>query len=103
MNTKIKKDIIFGSFELDSDEFSAQNVKARITTLVDEDALEEFKKIAVSRGMKYQTLLNQVIRGFVSGLKGGKGAKGSLTEERVRKIVREELKKATSSSALKIS
>lgn len=88
-----KKDIVFGSFELDPDEFSPQNVKARITTLVDEDALEEFKKIAESRRVKYQTLLNQVIRGFVAGSTGGKSSKGSLTEENVRQIVREELKK----------
>jgi predicted DNA binding CopG/RHH family protein len=93
MSTKNKKDIIFGNFELDADEFSPQNVKARITTLVDEDALEEFKKIAEARGIKYQTLLNQVIRGFVAGSKGGKGSKGGLTEESVRQIVREELRK----------
>ena len=93
MSTKNKKDIVFGIFELDADEFAPQNVKARITTLVDEDALDEFKKIAETRGLKYQTLLNQVIRGFVAGSKGGKDPKGSITEEGVRRIVREELKK----------
>ena len=46
MSTKNKKDIVFGSFELDRDEFSPQNVKVRITTLVDKDALEKFKKMA---------------------------------------------------------
>ena len=93
MSTKNKKDIVFGSFELDPDEFSPQNVKVRITTLVDEDALEELKKIAEARGIKYQTLLNQVIRSFVYRSKSGKGSKSSLTEENVRQIVREELKK----------
>ena len=93
MSTKNKKDIVYGNFELDPDEFSPQNVKARITTLVDEDALEAFKKIAESRGVKYQTLLNQVIRSFVVGSTGGRSSKGGLTEENVRKIVREELRK----------
>ena len=93
MSTKNKKDIVLGNFDLDGDEFSPQNVKARITTLVDEDALDQFKRIAETRGVKYQTLLNQVIRGFVAGSKGGKGSKGNITEESVRRIVREELKK----------
>ena len=95
MSTKNKKDIIFGDFELDSDEFSPQNVKARITTLVDADALDAFKKIAEARKMKYQTLLNQVIRSFVAGTKGGRvsRSRNALTEEGVRKIVREELRK----------
>ena len=95
MSTKAKKDIVYGKFELDPDEFSPKNVKIRITTFVDEDALTEFKTIAELQGTKYQTLLNQVIRGFVSGSKGNKGSGGGdgLTEANVRRIVREEIKK----------
>ncbi len=93
MNTKNKKDIVYGDAELDADTFAPQNVKERITTMVDQDALEAFRKIAEEKGLKYQTLLNQVIRSFV-GLGGGKRpSKSELTEEGVRRIVREELKK----------
>ena len=93
MNTKNKKDIVYGNVELDPDTFAPHNVKERITTMVDQDALEAFKKIAEGKGMKYQTLLNQLIRNF-SGLGGGKRpTKSELTEDSVRRIVREELKK----------
>lgn len=94
MNTKSKKDIIYGNVELDPDTFAPHNVKERITTMVDQDALEAFKKIAEEKGVKYQTLLNQVIRNF-TGLEGGKKrpSKSELTEEGVRRIVRDELKK----------
>ncbi|MCM0604906.1 MAG: hypothetical protein KA715_02345 [Xanthomonadaceae bacterium] len=94
MSTKAKKDIVYGKFELDPDEFSPKNVKVRITTFIDEDALTEFKTIAELQGTKYQTLLNQVIRGFVSGSKGNNGSDGGgLTVANVRRIVREEIKK----------
>ena len=92
MNTKNKKDIVYGNLELDPDTFAPHNVKERITTMVDQDALEAFKKIADEKSVKYQTLLNQVIRNFV-GLGGKRPMKSELTEESVRKIVREELKK----------
>ncbi|MCO5143909.1 MAG: BrnA antitoxin family protein [Oligoflexia bacterium] len=92
MNTKNKKDIIYGNIDLDPDTFAPQNVKERITTMVDQDALEAFKKIADKKNIKYQTLLNQVIRNFV-GLNRKRPMKSELTEESVRKIVREELKK----------
>ena len=73
--------------------FSPQNVKIRITTFIDEDALQKFKEIAAARKIKYQTLLNQVIRGFVSGKNSKPSSKGGLTEENVRQIVHEELRK----------
>jgi len=93
MNTKNKKDIVYGNAELDPDTFAPHNVKERITTMVDQDALDAFKKIAEEKGVKYQTLLNQVIRSF-AGMGGGKRPlKSELTEESVRRIVRDELKK----------
>lgn len=94
-NKRSKSDLIYGNFELDDDEFSPQNVKVRITTLVDEDALEELKKIAEKRGIKYQTLLNQVIRSFIGGVtsKSRKNRRKSLSEDNVRQIVRDELRK----------
>jgi uncharacterized protein (DUF4415 family) len=71
------------------DEFEPRGVKVRITTMVDEDVLAALKKIAAKKRMKYQTLLNEVLRSFVGA--GPKGA--SLSEERVRRIVQEELRK----------
>ncbi len=93
MTTKNKKDIVYGSVELDSDTFAPQNVKERITTMLDQDALEALRAIAQKKGVKYQTLLNQIVRSFVGLGGGGRRPKGELTEEGVRKIVREELKK----------
>jgi len=93
MNTKNKKDIVFGNFDLDLDEFHPSNVKVRITTMVDEDALIELKRLAKAKGVRYQTLLNRIIRNFVSKKGGNKGGQGSLTEDKVRLIVREELRK----------
>lgn len=93
MNTKNKKDIVYGDAELDVDTFAPHNVKERITTMVDQDALEAFRKMAEERGLKYQTLLNQVIRNFVGLGSGKRSSKSELTEEGVRRIVREELKK----------
>lgn len=93
MTTKNKKDILYGDVELDPDTFAPHNVKERITTMVDQEALEALRAIAQKKGIKYQTLLNQIIRNFV-GLEGrSRRTKGELTEESVRRIVREELKK----------
>ena len=93
MTTKNKKDVVFGNVELDPDTFAPQNVKERITTMVDQDALDALRKLADKKGVKYQTLLNQMIRSFVGLSGGGKRPKSELTEDSVRKIVRDELKK----------
>ena len=55
--------------------------------MVDEDVLNALKKIASSKGQKYQTVLNQVLRAFVERKKDRK------LEKRIREIVREEIKK----------
>jgi hypothetical protein len=89
MNTK--NDIIYGEVDLDPSEFETRKVKVRITTMIDEDALNTLKKLADAQGQKYQTLLNHIVRSYVAK-KIGKPAK-QLSEERVRKIVREELRR----------
>lgn len=93
MSIKNKKDIIYGTVELSPDTFTPQNVKERITTMVDQDALVAFKKAAKERNMKYQTLLNQVIRAFVGLGEEDMRRKMDISEERIRRIVRDELKK----------
>jgi hypothetical protein len=90
MSTK-NNDLVFGDVELDDVEFEPRHVKVRVTTMVDEDVLNALKKIASSKGQKYQTVLNQVLRAFVERKKDRKLA--PVGEKRIREIVREEIKK----------
>ena len=59
--------------------------KTRITTWLDDDILEHFKKLGSATGKGYQTLINDALRASMQ-----KPAK-PLTAEIVRKILREEL------------
>lgn len=93
MAPKIKKDIQYGTVHLDEDEFSPENYKVRITTMLDADVLEALKSMAEEKGIKYQTLLNKIARSYVYEPRKVYQAKNPLTEESVRRIVKEELKK----------
>lgn len=90
-----KRDIQYGRKDiLDEDAFNPQKVKVRITTFIDEDVLMMLKEYAKKRGGKYQTVLNALLRAFFD--KTTKGSKVQvLSEERVRRIVQEELRKRT--------
>jgi predicted transcriptional regulator len=90
MTTK-NKDLVFGDVELDDVEFEPRHVKVRVTTMLDEDVLKALKKIARSKGQKYQTILNQVLRAFVERKKERKLI--PVGERRIREIVREEMRK----------
>lgn len=85
------KDIKFGDVDIDDSEFEPRNVKIRITTFIDQDILIELKKISKTKGQKYQTLLNQILRSFCDRRKGKKLT--PVGEKRIRQIVQEELKK----------
>lgn len=62
--------------------------KARITIRLDRDLIDHFKGIVnAAGGGNYQTLINNALREHI-------GADESAMERRLRKIVREELKKA---------
>jgi phosphopantothenoylcysteine synthetase/decarboxylase len=88
-----KRDIQYGPVDLlDKDAFDPKNVKVRITTFVDEDVLILLKEYAKKRGAKYQTVLNALLRSFFDKPEKGKKVQ-VLSEERVRRIVQEELKK----------
>ena len=91
MSSRTKKDIIFGNVEIDDSEFDPRKVKVRITTMVDEDIILTLKKIAKLKGHKYQTLLNYILRSYLEQ-DSSKKVK-PLTEDRVRLIIKEELKK----------
>ncbi len=89
----IKRDIKYGSKNLlEEGSFDSKNVKVRITTFIDEDVLLMLKEFAKKRGSKYQSVLNALLRSFF-----GKPVRGTkvraISEERVRRIVREELRK----------
>lgn len=58
--------------------------KTRITIMLDNDILSEFRARAKKEGLGYQTLINQA-------LKASTGSH-ALNEEVLRKIIREELK-----------
>jgi uncharacterized protein (DUF4415 family) len=59
--------------------------KARITIYIDDGVLERFKAQSQKTGKGYQTLINDALKSYL-----GLTAK-PVTEEMVRKIVREEL------------
>lgn len=44
-----------------------KNAKIRVTTYLDADVVEALKETASSSGGKYQTLLNQILRGSLIG------------------------------------
>jgi uncharacterized protein (DUF4415 family) len=48
-----------------SDEFDAKYAKERISIWIDEDVVDEFRKIAKENNKKYQTLMNEVLRGYI--------------------------------------
>ena len=88
-----KRDIQYGTSDvLDEDIFDPKNVKVRITTFVDQDVLIKLKDYAKKRGGKYQTVLNSLLRAFFDN-PGKKSGVKVLSEERVRRIVQEELRK----------
>ena len=67
----------------------ADSGKVRITIRLDGEIIEYFKKLVNgSGGGNYQTLLNDALRDYV------RGSEQSL-EKRLRRIIREELRKAS--------
>lgn len=57
--------------------------KTRITIMLDNDVLEEFRQRAEKEGLGYQTLINQALRARVDPR--------PLDEETMRRVIREEL------------
>ena len=63
--------------------------KTRITIYIDNDVLERFRSRADSAGYGYQTMINEALREYLN-----KPQESSLDESTLRKVVREELKRA---------
>lgn len=79
-NKKIK----YGNVELPEEAFNPKNAKFRVTMFVDLDVLDEIRKRAAKEGLPYQTFINQLLRRTVLS---------SAEEDRIRRIVREEMAK----------
>ena len=65
---------------------SEGNGKTRITIMLDNDILNNFRSRAKSEGLGYQTLINQVLKNYTNST--------LLNEEMLREILREELHNA---------
>lgn len=66
-----------------------QTGKTRITIYIDDDILEEFRDRSDAAGHGYQTMMNQALRDYL-----GK-AKQPVDARTLRRILREELKRAS--------
>jgi predicted DNA binding CopG/RHH family protein len=84
MKSTAKKKIKYGSVAIPDDAFSPKETKFRVTMYLDLDVLDELRKRAKERGLPYQTHINQILRDIVFGKE---------MDERIRRIVREELGK----------
>lgn len=60
--------------------------KTRITIMLDDDIIEEFKSRAEQAGTGYQTLINSALRQAI-----GSAGEKPLTVEVLRQVLREEL------------
>lgn len=72
--------------DLPPDEFEPKNVKFRVTMFVPLDVLDEIRKKAKAKDLPYQIYINQILRDVVYG---------DEEEKRIRKLIREELRKAS--------
>ena len=70
----------------------ASSGKTRITIMLDDEILEFFRDRAESSGSGYQTLINAELRKAVASMASASAE--PLTAERLRQILREELRAA---------
>ncbi len=81
MKSTRKKDIQFGDVDLlEVDEFDSKYGKERITIFVDQQVVDAFRRIAKSKGSKYQTLMREALREAIFG------RSESEIENRLKKI-----------------
>jgi BrnA antitoxin of type II toxin-antitoxin system len=67
--------------------------KTRITIYLDDDILDSFRRQAEAEGIGYQTLINKILKTHLK-----EPAKRPLTENDLRRVLREELIQTSSSS-----
>lgn len=61
MTIKNKK-ITYGKVDVPEEAFDPRNIKERITIMVDQDVLDEYRLKAQKTGDKYQSLINRTLR-----------------------------------------
>ena len=61
---------------------SEEQGKTRITIMLDNDIISEFRSRAKKEGLGYQTLINQALKNYTCS---------EMSEELLRKVIREEL------------
>ena len=66
----------------------AQKGKTRITIYLDNNVLEEFRKLADAAGYGYQTMINEALRQYLNR------RETPVTEAALRQVIREELERA---------
>lgn len=83
-STANRKKIRHGKVTLPEDAFNPRETKFRVTMYIDLDVLDEIRRHARKRGLPYQTYLNQHLRDTILG---------EAVDDRIRRIVREELRR----------
>lgn len=81
--TKVRKKISYGAVDIPDEAFDPKNIKERVNCFVDHDVVNWLRKESAKLGIGYQTLLNMKLR----------EAKEGSAEDKIRAIVRDELKK----------
>ena len=66
--------------------------KTRITIMLDNDVIEQFRTQAEAQGIGYKTLINSILRKAVASPKKVKSDEKPLTVAALRKVLREELR-----------
>ena len=69
--------------------------KTRITIYLDDDILDSFRKKAEAEGLGYQTLINEALKAHLQ-----EPAKQPLTENDLRRVLREELFQGNNTSQI---
>jgi uncharacterized protein (DUF4415 family) len=64
-----------------------QQGKTRITIYIDSDIISEFRELSDQEGYGYQTMINQALKEYLQKSK-------EPMEKLIRRVIREELKKA---------
>ena len=67
--------------------------KTRVTIFIDDSVLAEFRKRAEKAGTGYQTMINEVLRAFLSAR-----SEVPVTESVLRQVIREEMPKPSRAS-----
>ena len=65
----------------------SQQGKTRITIYIDSDIISEFRELSDKEGYGYQTMINQALKEYLQKTK-------EPMEKLIRRVIREELKKA---------